>query len=98
MSSRRGRPFGDVSLALLSAAAQGPGTVRELAQRAQVGFGVARVKVSHLVRAGTLVPLTDERPRTLALPVEAQPPADAATTDAFELLARSFWYRKEKES
>lgn len=37
----RGWPMGDVSTALLQAARVEPGTVRELAARAQVGFNAA---------------------------------------------------------
>lgn len=88
---RAGRPLGEVSLALLSAASAGPGTVRELAARACVGFDAARFKASDLVRRGALAALTDERPRVLGLP--AQAPAQPSGGGGFDLLERSFWER-----
>lgn len=85
---RIGRPLGDVSRALLSAAEHGPGNVRELAQRACVGYDVARYKAKDLVRMGALQPLTEERPRVLGLPQHR-----AQHEDAFVMLERSFWER-----
>lgn len=65
-----GRPvgaFGDVSRALLaSASSAGPGTVRDLAERACVGAAVARYTASRLVSRGELVPLSTGRPMVLA--------------------------------
>ncbi len=89
---RVGRPPGDVSRALVSAAQHGPAPVRELAARAQVGFDAARYKAKYLVRAGLLVPLTDERPRVLGLPAQRPRP-----DDDFVLLERSFWERPAAE-
>ena len=63
-----GRPAGDVSLALVSAAAQAPATVRELAQRAGVGYGAARYTATRLVNRGALVALSASRPMVLAAP------------------------------
>lgn len=65
---RVGRPMGEISQALLGAARQGPATVRELAARGCVGFDAARLTAPRLVKAGALVPLTEGRPRVLALP------------------------------
>lgn len=63
----RGRPAGEVSQALVSAAAQaGPGTVRELAERACVGYAAARYTSSRLVSRGELVPVSAARPMVLA--------------------------------
>lgn len=45
------RPAGDVRMALAVAAAQGPGTLRELAQRSQVGFDAARRTIGNMCRA-----------------------------------------------
>jgi hypothetical protein len=81
-----GRPLGEVSRALLSAAQHGPAPVRELAARAQVGFDTARFKAKDLVRIGALQALTDKRPRVLGLPQQR-------AEDAFVLLERSFWER-----
>jgi hypothetical protein len=47
------RPPGDLARALASAARQ-PGTVRELCQRAQVGFDVGRKTASRLLQRGEL--------------------------------------------
>jgi hypothetical protein len=46
---------GEVRLALKVAAASQPGCVRELAERAQVGYAVAQRTVENMVRAGELV-------------------------------------------
>jgi hypothetical protein len=83
---RPGRPLGEVSKALLSAAQHGSGTVRQLAARACVGFDVARYKAKDLVRMGALQPLTAERPRMLGLP-EAVPPHE----NPFALLERGLF-------
>lgn len=65
----RGRPAGDVSQALLSAAAAAPATVRELAARACVGYGAARYTATRLVSRGALVPVAEGRPMVLAAAV-----------------------------
>ena len=49
------RPLGEVSAALLVAAAQAPGTVQQLAARARIGRHVARYTASRLLSAGRLV-------------------------------------------
>jgi predicted transcriptional regulator len=54
MARIRGQ-YGPVAQALLQAADEQPGTVRELAQRANVGYAVARYSVSRLVSAGVCV-------------------------------------------
>ena len=46
--------FGDIALALMNAAQQQPGTLRELAQRSQVGYGSARDTVRNLARSKVL--------------------------------------------
>lgn len=48
------RPAGPVHQALVAAAQQGPATLRELAQRAQVGWQAARDTVPYLARTGVL--------------------------------------------
>ena len=85
---RAGRPLGELSRALLRAAQQGPGSVRQLAERSQVGYDTARVKASHLVRMGHLQVVSDDRPMVLAT---AQPQPQAGHENAFELLMRGFW-------
>lgn len=75
-SARRGRPAGDASQALLSAAAQaGPATVRELADLAGVPYAAARYTSSRLVSRGELVPR----------------PCDAPGRRPMVLAVRSFW-------
>lgn len=66
-----GRPHGDVRLALRRAAQLAPGTVRELAYRAQVSVQHAHVTVSRMVDAGELVVLGGSRPSVLAWPAAA---------------------------
>jgi RNA polymerase sigma factor (sigma-70 family) len=60
--------------ALSAAASRGPATVRELAQRAQVGYAAARYTESRMVARGELVRICTGRPALVALPE----PADAA--------------------
>ena len=55
------RPTGEVRQALLQAAQQGPGTLRQLAQRAQVGWDAARHTVPNMSRAGILRKVGEER-------------------------------------
>ncbi len=92
-----GRPLGDVSRALLAAAASAPGTVRQLAERACVGYDVARRKAHALEVCGALAPLREDRPRVLALPDALDDAHDdgdgdaADAAEAFKALARSFW-------
>lgn len=69
------RPRGPVSAALLSAAEQGPATVRELAARAQVGYGAARYTASRLVDGLQLTVLQPGRPAVLSLPLVEPEPA-----------------------
>ena len=74
----RGRPAGDVSQALLSAAAAAPATVRELAARACVGYGAARYTATRLVSRGALVPVAEGRPMVLAAAARSFWEEDAA--------------------
>lgn len=48
------RPPSEIHQALLEAARQGPGTLRELAQRSQVSWQAARETVPYLSRSGKL--------------------------------------------
>lgn len=67
-TARAGRPLGPIALALMAAAAT-PGTVVELAQRAQVGSAAARVTCSRLLSRGLLVVDGDgRRPARLVVP------------------------------
>lgn len=76
------RPAGPVHQALVAAAQQGPATLRELAQRAQVGWQAARDTVPYLARTGVLRVVgekhVDYRNRLVHV-YEAAPPA---TTEA----------------
>ena len=62
---RPGRPQGDIALALIEAASLEPGTVADLAARAQVGRGPARMTCSRLVTRGQLVVVNRKRPMQL---------------------------------
>jgi hypothetical protein len=71
MRKNRGmaRPTGEIALALLAQARIRPGTVLELARRAQVGYAAARYTASRLQSTGRLVPLTpNTRPAVLGIP------------------------------
>lgn len=73
---RLGRPagsFGEIGHALLKAAAHGPGTARQLAERVCVGTAAARYTASRLVGAGVLTRLNDQRPALLGLAKDAAP-------------------------
>lgn len=73
------RPRGEVSQALLHAAERGPATVRALAERALVGYGVAAYTASRMLSRGELAAVTERRPMVLALPQQAAPaPAKVA--------------------
>jgi hypothetical protein len=80
--------YGEVAEALRTAAAQAPGTVRDLAQRACVGYDVARYTASRLVDAGTLVVQVPQRPAVLAAA-----PAGATGAEPLVTVMRSFWER-----
>ena len=83
-----GRPHGEIALALLQAAADQPGTVRELACRAQVGFDAARFKAKDLVRAGHLQVIEPGRPMVVG--VASRTDGQAKPADAGADLARAW--------
>ena len=84
--------YGEVSKALLDAAKQQPGTVRELAQRACVGFDVARKSASRLKVSGALKPVHEGRPEVLA-------PATAdRSSDTVMIFDARFWLRPSSGS
>lgn len=80
------RPIGDIARAMRQAAEVGPGTVRDLACRAQVGYGLARCTATRLVQRGDLVVVSEERPMILSVP----PSGDGLGVVLSEL-HRSFW-------
>lgn len=80
------RPVGDIARAMRQAAQEGPGTVRALACRAQVGYGLARCTATRLVQRGELVVVSEERPMVLAVP-----PAGEGLGVVLSELHRSFW-------
>jgi hypothetical protein len=86
------RPLGDISRALLSAAAQRPGTARELAERSLVGYGPARYTSTRLVDRGQLVRLTDAPPYVLGVAAPQTPCGDDLGAH-LQLLHASFWDR-----
>jgi hypothetical protein len=86
------RPRGELSQALVKAAEQGPGPVRALAERAQVGYGAARYTASRMVDRGELVVLQGGRPAVLGVPT-APPTAPAGDElgDHLDALHRAFF-------
>lgn len=84
------RPLGEISRVMLDMAAQQPGTVRELAERAQVGYDAARYTATRLVERGQLVRVADERPAVLGV-APPQAPAGESLGQALQGLSRSFW-------
>jgi hypothetical protein len=90
------RPRGELSQALVKAAAQGPGPVRALAERAQVGYGAARYTASRMVDRGELVVLEAGRPALLGVP-SALPEVQFAPQESadhyVQLLELFFWGR-----
>lgn len=94
MSGCYGRPrgsYGEIGRAMLDAAGSGPAPVRELAQRAQVGYAAARYTASRLVSAGALRVVEDSRPVVLAA---AWPDDDDDAVPLEQVLRRSFWERE----
>ena len=80
------RPVGGVAVAMRAAALSGPATVRELADRAHVGYDLARCTATRLVQRGDLMVVGAQRPMVLAVP-----PAGDALADALHVLHCSFW-------
>lgn len=62
--SRPRESFGPVAQTMVQAARQQPGTVRQLAERTQIGYDVARYTAHRLV-AGGVLQQTDDRPAIL---------------------------------
>lgn len=62
---RVGRPMGEVAAAMLAQARERPGTVRELAARAQVGYRLGRYTASRMLLRGELVRVLGSRPAVL---------------------------------
>ena len=82
----RGRPCGEVRVALQRACAQlateeRGATLRELAHQACVGMDAARRAVDNLRRAGHLVCVRERRVSYRNRPVAEYVPADLATKD-----------------
>lgn len=91
------RPLGDIARALLQHAST-PGTVREVCQRAQVGYQVGAYTASRLLSAGLLAPAPDApapvrqgRGRPPMVVQAAQPEDDDS---ALATLQRAFWPRR----
>lgn len=60
--------YGGIAQALADAAGHGPGTVRQLAERSQVGYSVAAYTATRMVQRGQLEVVSDARPAVLSLP------------------------------
>jgi hypothetical protein len=65
--------FGGLAVALRAAAIESPGTVADLAGRAQVGYAAARYTASRLVERGELVVRVPGRPAVLGAPPPRPP-------------------------
>lgn len=63
-----GRPVGEVAQALVQAASERPGTVRELAARARVGVRLAWEAARRARERGELVVVLGSRPTVLTAP------------------------------
>ena len=84
--------YGDVRQALAKAAEEAPGSVRELAERAQVGYSVARYTASRMLDRDELMVVEPGRPAVLAAPsCPALPPGGETLADALQRLHRCFW-------
>lgn len=94
---RRGRPYGELQQAIARAAAAAPGTARDLATRAQVGYGAARYTVARMVARGELVELGRQlrdgstRPAGVFGPPPADRPASPPADGAGLALLLSAW-------
>lgn len=73
--------IGEVARAICSAAKQGPGTVRQLAERSQVGMRCAGYTAHRLIEAGHLAVVQDRRPMVLTLGTGV-PPARRQSAEA----------------
>jgi hypothetical protein len=89
------RPMGEVARAMLSAASGGPGTVRCLAERAQVGYGLARVTAHRLVERGHMTVLEGGRPAVLA--VSSGPVQEAEANQLLVVMGGSFWEQADAD-
>ncbi|MBX3634022.1 MAG: hypothetical protein KF683_01265 [Rubrivivax sp.] len=67
--------YGPVATALLGVWSEAPAPVREAAERAQVGYGVAKRTASRLRQCGELVVLSAGRPAVLAAAGAPRAPA-----------------------
>ena len=79
--------FGEVGRALLQEAQRQPGTVKQLAERAQVGYQAAAATASRYLQGGQLVRVSSGRPAVLAA---SKPSEDG---DAFLILSLTLWSR-----
>lgn len=86
--------YGEVRTALGKAAEDGPGSVRELAVRAQVGYAAAKYTASRMLDRDELVVWQSGKPAKLALPnCPAIAPAGETLAAALQKLQQSFWER-----
>jgi hypothetical protein len=84
--------YGDVRHALAAAAMEAPGSVRQLAERAQVGYAVAKYTASRMLDRDELVVIVPGRPAVLAAPTcPAIPPGGETLGDALQRLHQCFW-------
>ena len=90
------RPHGEVRSALLQAAREAPGQVRDLAARAQVGFSAAQYTATRMLASDELVVVSEgRRNRVLAAP--AMPPGGETLAAALERLHQAFWQQPDAD-
>jgi hypothetical protein len=91
--------YGGVRQALTQAATEAPGSVRQLAERAQVGYSVAKYTASRMLDRDELVVIVPGRPAVLAAPTcPAIPPGGETLGDALQRLRQCFWNSTELEN
>ena len=86
------RPQGEIARALVDAAGQEPGTVLQLAHRAQVSVPVARYTASRLLERGDLRVVQPGRPAVLASSDLALEIVVEREQQAEPLLLHSLWW------
>lgn len=87
--------YGDLAQALADAAVHGPGTVRQLAERAQVGYQAAAYTASRMVQRGQLEVVSERRPAVLCIPERGNDEAAQSGTGMAALCAA--WFGRQPD-
>jgi hypothetical protein len=83
--------FGEVGRALLAEAQRQPGTVREIAARANVGYQLAKTTATRYVQGGQLVKLNAQRPAVLGAGMPGSAAPVVVEGDALLILTLGLW-------